>query len=1106
MINLSRGHRIVIWIALCIVTLLSKRSIAFQSSGLIVEESTGESAAAKAGIQPGDRIIRYDGTLLTSPSALQAVEENTFGKKNAVLEVLRGGENLRVTVPLGALGLEVRPALSASVEQQFHEGRTALRARQTEQALVSWETAARQARQEGQQKVGAWLYGLVGKEQENQGRWERACEAFISAWELLKEGNDRAEQAQVLSGLGRCHENRSDFSAAEKWFEQARQADETGGNELWMAGDLYRLGNVAYDRGSLVAAKDYYTQALAIRERLAPDSLALASSLNSLGNVAYRRGDLAAAEDYYRHALGIKERLAPDSLTVSASLSNLGNVIRDRGDLDGAQDYGRRALMIEERLAPDSLYVAQSLLNLGNIAFDRGDLAAAQDSYSRAQAILERLSPNSLEAALSLDNVGIIAAVRGDLATASDYFKRALAIEEQLSPGSLNVARTLDNLGVAAADRHDPAAAQDYHLRALAIRQRLAPDSLDVADTLDNLGDVAYRRDHLTEAQDYYQRAFAIREGLSPNSGHVAESLTHLGKVAFKQHRFSDARSLFARASAIIESQRARIPSAEARAFLLAKYKDSYAGLLRADLALHDLPAAFYTLERARARSLLDLLAEGQVDVRQDIEPELLKRERSLQQALNDQAFRQSHLLAEKHTKEEAAAIATEINATTAQFRQVETDIRARSPRYAALTQPQPLKLAQVQHQILDSESLLLEYSLGEETSYLFVVSPTSIKSYRLPKRTTIEAVARRAYELLTTRNRRDAKETAQQWYSRVQQAEIDYAKAGAELSKIILAPAAGELEHKRLLIVGDGILLQIPFSALPDPSAGPQPLLAAHEIVNLPSASVLDLQRRELAGRKPASRQLAVFADPVFEAADHRIEAAKNGGLADSPGATTTPMPATRNLQPYFPRAFNQRMEIARLPFSRIEANAIFALTTGHRAMRSLDFDASKAAATAPSMSRYRIVHFATHALLNNDHPELSGIVLSLVDRKGQAVDGFLRLNEIYHLRLPADLVVLSACETGLGKQIEGEGLIGLTRGFMYAGAARVVASLWTVDDQATAKLMSRFYEGMLKEGKPAAAALRQAQMEMILDTSWHEPYFWAGFELQGEWKQRAQ
>jgi CHAT domain-containing protein len=192
----------------------------------------------------------------------------------------------------------------------------------------------------------------------------------------------------------------------------------------------------------------------------------------------------------------------------------------------------------------------------------------------------------------------------------------------------------------------------------------------------------------------------------------------------------------------------------------------------------------------------------------------------------------------------------------------------------------------------------------------------------------------------------------------------------------------------------------------------------------------------------------------------------------------------------------------LPRLPFSRREAQAILSVTPEGQGMQALDFKASRATATGPDLSQYRVVHFATHGLLNSEHPELSGLVLSLVDPRGTPQDGFLGLEDVYNLNLSADLVVLSACETGLGKEIQGEGLLGLTRGFMYAGASRVVASLWSVNDAATAELMRHFYKAMEQDGLRPAAALRWAQMEIREQERWSQPYYWAGFVIQGEWR----
>jgi CHAT domain-containing protein len=192
----------------------------------------------------------------------------------------------------------------------------------------------------------------------------------------------------------------------------------------------------------------------------------------------------------------------------------------------------------------------------------------------------------------------------------------------------------------------------------------------------------------------------------------------------------------------------------------------------------------------------------------------------------------------------------------------------------------------------------------------------------------------------------------------------------------------------------------------------------------------------------------------------------------------------------------------ITRLVFSRQEAQAILSLAPRATSFAALDFKASRATAISGELSKYGIIHFATHGLLNNKHPELSGILLSMVDEKGRPQDGFLQLSDIYDLNLPADLVVLSACETGLGRTVNGEGLIGLTRGFMYAGAARIVASLWKVDDAATAALMEQFYREMLTNGLTPAAALRVAQRQISQQKRWRSPYYWAGFVLQGEWR----
>jgi len=279
--------------------------------------------------------------------------------------------------------------------------------------------------------------------------------------------------------------------------------------------------------------------------------------------------------------------------------------------------------------------------------------------------------------------------------------------------------------------------------------------------------------------------------------------------------------------------------------------------------------------------------------------------------------------------------------------------------------------------------------------------------------------------------------------------------------------------------------------------------LIAQHEVVTAPSASVLAVLRREMTGRQHAPKAVAVLADPVFRNDDPRINSNHIGveierakQLHASTGELTGGSEIERSARDAGLSSF------VRLRFSRQEAETIAAFASRQERLTALDFAASNATAQSADLGQYRIVHFATHGLLNSQRPELSGIVLSLVDERGQAQDGFLQLHEIYNLKLNADLVVLSACQTALGKEVKGEGLIGVTRGFMYAGASRVVASLWRVDDRATAELMKRFYQGMLKDRLRPAAALRAAQVSMLKEKRWLAPQYWAAFTLQGEWR----
>ena len=606
-------------------------------------------------------------------------------------------------------------------------------------------------------------------------------------------------------------------------------------------------------------------------------------------------------------------------------------------------------------------------------------------------------------------------------------------------------------------------------------------------------------------AKEELERALALARSRGDRSREAEIGLV-LARAERDGGDLTAAQERVAAAVEIIESIRTRLLAPRLRTLYLARKQDFYEFQIDSLMPAPGKPRAedriieaLQVSERARARNLLDVLSESGADLRKGADPALVDRERQLRDKVNTLDGQRFSLLAgEKRDRRKLEETERKLEEALDEYSRVQADLRASSPTYAALTQPQPLSVAEIQAQILDGRALLLEYALGEKRSFLWVVGPASVQSFELPGRDAIEKTARRYYERVTARNERPPDETLQAWKRRIDTADAEAERAGHELSRLLLAPAARLLGDHPLLIVADGALQYIPFAALPAPSSK-DPLAARHEVVSLPSASALAVLRREIRGRRRAPKALAIFADPVFQAIDprltHQPDKIDRMKLANRP--------VTRGWNPEGQRQGDEeRPSYRRLLSSRKEAETISALVSPRDLFLATGFDASRAKATSPELAQYRNVHFATHGELDSDRPELSKLVLSLYDEKGNSQDGFLRLNDIYSLHLDADLVVLSACRTALGKEIRGEGLVGLTRGFMDAGAAGVLASLWSVEDRATAELMGSFYRGMLRQGLSPAAALRRAQLEMATKPGRKSPYYWAGFSLQGEWR----
>jgi len=929
--------------------------------------------------------------------------------------------------------------------------------------------------------------------------------SLIQAFRLFAEAGALRQKGDAAS-----------ISQAIEKYEQALPLWRIAENKRKEAETLSNLGYLYYNYlGDALKAREYHEQEAPLQHELR-DEYSEALAWNNLGYAYVDLGDLSKAEESVIKSLQL-HRIAGRQRNIGVELDTLGAIYRNQGKWERAIDHCQQALAIF-REVKDERDASVALGNLGAIYGDLGDHSRALDYFSQALEVARSANDES-RVMLELNAMAGRYYYLQEYGKAVEFYTQAVDLARKHRNRRVEgvILTSLGNLYNKLGDNQK---AREAYEKALPLTQSTAnPQSESVIRM--NLGLITYLSGDKQNGKAMVETALSLARAAQDRRDEIS-ALNDLAVVERHDGNFNQARAYVEEAIGLAESLRISVIDQTLRESWRASLQTlygNYIDLLMSSQSEKDVITALQVNEQSRARSLLELLAESRADIHQGVEPGLLQKERSLRQQLNAQAAAQDNLASRRHSGGSAEIISRQIIDLMEQLKEVERQIRTSSPRYSALTQPRPLNAVEIQS-LLDDDTVLLEFAFGDKHGWMWAVTPGSVASYRLPPRQDIEAATRKFYGLLTARQPNNI-ESSIKYAARVAEADAKFQTEASTLSRMLLAPIASKLDlewkDKRLVIVASGALDYLPFSALPVPHVaeagaraeeGYHPLIADHEIVVLPSASVLAAIRSEFAGRQKAARTLAIMADPVFEASDPRVAmAAKkkvSGGKQGAGVGSTDDSSISTESNPVLARSarsFN-RASFSQLPFSRKEAEAIAMFVPKAKLLKATGFDANRATAMSGELARYRIVHFATHGLLNSEYPELSGLVMSLVDQNGAAQDGFLRMHEIYNLRLPADVIVLSACQTALGKEIKGEGLIGLTRGFMYAGAQRVVASLWQVDDLATAELMKRFYRGMLKDGMRPAAALRAAQLEMMKQNRWAMPYFWAAFAMQGEWQ----
>jgi CHAT domain-containing protein len=913
---------------------------------------------------------------------------------------------------------------------------------------------------------------------------------FRESSRLFAAGRSYDKVAESQLQIGEIYLILSEFDNARKSFSEASKVAQD--HELRCRA-LSSIARIYANIGPYSLADSYSRQALSLCEHLS--ERAQAEALEARGEVLRSGSDYSGSADFLRRARNLFVAGKDDNGQAQA-LFWLAYALFQGGERLPALQAAKEALRLWS-LAENQYGIAQVHAALGIFASLTGQFETAQCNYGIAKPLFHEIGDRDDEASV-LNGLGLVNRQTGDWEKSLGYYrtaKAAFASAQDLSGehesidgmgktltamknyklllplylSELRLARKASspvfmasafaNIASAYETESEYAQAQKFYRRSL--------EAYRAADHIYGEGETLIRLGRLQANQKDYQQAIASLEqanSLKEKMGQIEEIAQieyELAWIYRRLNRLQDSRLAIEKTIDIIENQRISLSHFDTRASYFASLHRYYALYIQVLMLLHQqepglgfAEKAFEASERSKVRSLLDLLMTSDQDAPCD---ELLRRQLE-------------------------PADSTELRAV---------DLKKGAPPVAPT-----LTLLDVQAEIGSEDTVLLEYVLGDEKSYVWIVDQHDITSRELPKSGRIRESVDAFRKALVPPQLRSG-ESAVDYQARARKLDRAYRFHAQQLSRLLLEGIPLSVT-KRLLIVPDESLQYVPFAALPLPSSGSGKdlLVNQFEVDVLPSASVLGMLRKATGKRAPPTATAAIFADPVFEPDDGRVS---TRGSGTSRRYEDRPASLSRAL-----RDIGGSQYIARLPASRDEANAIASvLRSGdpQAVQVALDFDASRAHVLRDGLTRFRLVHFATHGVVDTRHPEMSGLILSLVDKKGRRQDGYLRLGDIYKLRLSADLVVLSSCDSALGKDLDSEGIIGLPRGFLYAGAKSVIASLWKVNDDATATLMSRLY-ARIRKGEGPGSALRGAQLEMIRDEQWSNPYYWAAFVLQGDYK----
>lgn len=920
-------------------------------------------------------------------------------------------------------------------------------------------TEPRPASTEDRQRSAAFFHWSEGDRLRRLGTYRAATSRLEEALAIWRSLDESGRAIQLLGRLGKVAELQEDAEGARHRYREAVEVARASGDPKQHALFENLLARVALETGELEVAKNHIDRATTLAQGL-DDPIPLLYVRNNLANWHYQSSRVDEAVRIQVELSRFWEE-ANRPLENAEILHNLGSVLSRSGHVEQAVEILQRCVDLRNA-GGDDAGLLLSKINLGDAYYQNRSFETALESLEEARDLLGTTPIAARhEARLYL----YLALAQSRLKST----KRTSIEKERLVLGLLGQARDI---------------AEGTNLKSGVVL-------IDFNTAVFHL-----RNGRADKAFELFEQVY---QGLEDSQDRTRKSQVLLGMAMAERHqgRLLEALDYAWKALADVETLRTALSSHQLRLWFLASKDRYFEELIEILMALHlggDTPRsgpgyldqALAGAQARRARSFLDSLDES--ELRSQVKPALLEVERRLVENLRevDASLRNADAEGLAFYESERSRLLLELDGVRGRMRQDH-------PQFVATTRPQSLKVKDIQERLLDPGDRLLVFSLGEEKSYAWSLDRTGpLRAHVLASRQVLKDGVEDGLKALRT-----VAPERQSYRQRVLR----------DLGDLLLGAALLEGPRpNRLVVVTDSFLDLVPFGALrlsPN-SMAERYVIEEFEVVSIPSIAALDALRQEAASRPRPHYGRLVVGDPVYSKDDARLEPSSSFYSRDTaaPGFGSDPMQDSLRVAA---RRAGLSGEWHRLEFSGRETTALKDPRHSRQNRVLTGFQARKGDALMERLQGSRLVHFATHGVADRQRPELSALVLSLFDENGNPINGYLYAYDIYGVRLAAELVVLSACETGIGPTVPGEGVQGLSRAFLYAGAPRLVTSLWNVDDESTAELMIELYRLMTEARRSPSAALREAQVAMLrgeIDPAWTEPFYWAPFTFWGDWR----